>query len=192
MILWGGGTTGPSVPPGTYRVRMTADADVETAELVVKRNPLFTDVSDEDLRAQYELAIKIRDKVSEANQAVIDIRTMKKQISDRLEKNTDAQLRSAGAKAVASLSAVEGEIYQVKNQSGQDPLNFPIKVNNRLASLLDVVGSGDGRPIASAYPIFTDLTGELKVLTDRLKQVVATDVAAFNARAKKLNLEPII
>jgi photosystem II stability/assembly factor-like uncharacterized protein len=192
MILWGGGTTGPSVPPGTYRVRMTADADVETAELVVKRNPLFTDVSDEDLRAQYELAIKIRDKVSEANQAVIDIRTMKKQISDRLAKNTDAQLRSAGAKAVASLSAVEGEIYQVKNQSGQDPLNFPIKVNNRLASLLDVVGSGDGRPIASAYPIFTDLTGELKVLTDRLKQVVATDVAAFNARAKKLNLEPII
>jgi photosystem II stability/assembly factor-like uncharacterized protein len=192
MILWGGGTTGPAVPPGTYRVRMIADRDSTTRTLIVKRNPLYADVSDDDLRAQYDLAMQIRDKVSAANQAVIDIRAMKASIADRVAKSTDAQLKAAADKATQALSAVEGEIYQVKNQSGQDPLNFPIKVNNRLASLLDVVGSGDGRPIANAYPIFTDLVAELKVLTDRLKQVVATDVAAFDVHVRRLGLGPIL
>ena len=90
-----------------------------------------------------------------------------------------------------NLSAVEEDIYQVRNQSGQDPLNFPIKVNNRLASLLGVVGNNDGRPIANAVPIFNDLKTELKVETDRLQKVLMIDLPAFNAEAKRLGLETI-
>ena len=58
----------------------------------------------------------------------------------------------------------------MKNQSGQDPLNFPIKTNNRLASLLRVVGTGEGRPIGNVEPIFEDLQKELKAETDRLRK----------------------
>lgn len=192
MILWGGGTTGPTVPPGTYSVRMTANGQTQTEPLIVKRNPLFTDVTDADLQAQYDLAVRIRDKVTEANQAVIDIRALKQQMADRTAKSADQQLKAAAEGATAALSVVEGELYQVKNQSGQDPLNFPIKINNRLASLLAVVGSGAGRPIANAYPIFADLAAELKVLTERLKRLMGTDVAAFNARVKELGLVPIL
>jgi hypothetical protein len=89
------------------------------------------------------------------------------------------------------LSAVEQEIYQVKNQSGQDPLNFPIKVNNRLAALLGVVSNPDAKPIASAYPIFADLKSELKVQTDLLQKVLSTDLPLFNTEATRLGLEPI-
>jgi hypothetical protein len=190
MILWGGSTTGPEVAPGKYTVRLTADGKTVSQPLVVKRHP-FHAATDADLKAQETLALQIRDKVSEANSSVIQIRDIKKQITDRLAKSQDAQLKAAGDRLEKNLSAVEGEIYQVKNQAGQDPLNYPIKVNNRLASLLGVVTRADMRPIGNAQPIFNDLKAELKVQTDRLQQVLRTDLPAFNTEAKRLGLEQI-
>jgi photosystem II stability/assembly factor-like uncharacterized protein len=191
MILWGGNVQGPVAAPGVYQIRFTADGRTQTQPMRVRRNPLFKDVTDADLQAQFDLAIQIRDKASEANDTVIQIRRLKSQIADRLTKSPDASLKAAGDRATASLSAVEGEIYQVRNQSGQDPLNFPIKVNNRLASLLSVVNRGDTRPSSNIPAIFKGLIAELKVQTDALAKVLAGDVAAFNAQAKKLGLEPI-
>ena len=74
MILWGAGTNGPAVPPGKYTVRLIADGATSTAPLVVKRNPRIPEVSDADLRAQYAFGTKVRDKATEANEAVIAIR----------------------------------------------------------------------------------------------------------------------
>jgi hypothetical protein len=116
---------------------------------------------------------------------------LKSQVEQRLGASKDRQLQAAGATLQKNLSAVEEEIYQVRNQSGQDPLNFPIKINNRLASLLSVVNRGDGRPIGNAEPIFNDLVGELKAQTDRLQQVLARDLPAFNAQLAKLKLDPV-
>jgi photosystem II stability/assembly factor-like uncharacterized protein len=191
MILWGGSTNGPAAPPGRYTVRLTADDHTVSQPLVVKRNP-WHEATDADLRAQFALAIQIRDKVSEADRAVIQIRDIKRQVDDRLAKASDAQIKSAGDKLTSDLSAVEGEIYQVKNQSGQDPLNFPIKVNNRLAALLGVVSRSDAAPIASAAPIFTDLKSELKVQTDRLQQVLRSDLPTFNTLLTKAGLTPVV
>ena len=191
MILWGASTAGPTAPPGTYQVRMTADGATQTKPLVVKRNPLFTDVTDADLQEQFALSMEIRDKVSEANTAVIRIRAIKRDVADRLTKSPDAKLKEAGDRLTKNISAIEEEIYQVRNQSGQDPLNFPIKINNRLASLMGIVSAGDGKPIANARPIFTDLVAELKVQTDRLQRAVATDLAAFNTEARRVGLEPV-
>jgi photosystem II stability/assembly factor-like uncharacterized protein len=191
MVLWGATTSGPTAVPGDYTVRLTVDGGMQTQPLVVKKHPLYTDVTQADLQAQFDLSIRIRDKVSEANGAVIAIRRIKADVADRLEENDDSGLRRAAERLTGNLSAVEEEIYQVRNQSGQDPLNFPIKLNNRLASLLRVVGRGDGRPIANAEPIFNDLVAELKVQTDRLDRVIATDLAAFNTEARRLGLEAV-
>ena len=133
----------------------------------------------------------MRDKVSEANQAVIDIRRIKADVADRVSKSPDPRLKAAADALVLGLSEVEGEIYQVKNQAGQDPLNYPIKVNNRLASLMSMVNSGDGKPIGNALPIFTALSGELKVLTDNLDRILAKELAAFNTEAARLKLEAV-
>ena len=191
MILWGAGNQTPAAPPGTYQVRLTANGQTQTKPFRIRRNPLFTDVSDADLQAQFDLAVRIREKVTEANGTVIRIRDLKTQVEQRLAASKDAQLQNAGATLQKNLSAIEEDIYQVRNQSGQDPLNFPIKLNNRLASLLSVVNRGDGRPIGNAEPIFNDLVGELKVQTDRLQQVQARDLAAFNAHAKRLKLDEV-
>jgi hypothetical protein len=191
MILWGGSTNGPNAPPGTYTVRLTADGKTVSQPLVLKRNPLH-EATDADLHAQFALAIQIRDKVSEANAAVVQIRDIKAQVADRLNKSQDPALKSAGDKLSTNTGAVEQDVYQVKNQSGQDPLNFPIKTNNRLASLLGVVSRSDERPIASALPIFNDLKAELKVEMDRYQRVLVTDLPAFNKEATRLGLPPIV
>jgi photosystem II stability/assembly factor-like uncharacterized protein len=187
MVLWGATTNGPAALPGTYQVRLTVDGKPHTQPLVVRRHPLRT-ATDADLQEQFALASRIRDKVSEANNAVIQIRSLKRDVTERVAKSSDAALKAAGDRLTKNLSAVEEEIYQVRNQSGQDPLNFPIKINNRLASLLRVVNTGEGKPIANAEPILKDLSAELKVQTDRLQQVLAADVPPFNAESQRLGL----
>ena len=190
MVLWGASTNGPAALPGTYQVRLTVDGRSQTQPLVIRRHPLRS-ATEADLKEQFDLALRIRDKVSEANNAVIQIRRIKTQVAERTGKSTDAGLRTAGDRLTSGLTAVEEEIYQTRNQSGQDPLNFPIKINNRIASLNRVVNAGDGKPIGSAYEIFQDVTAELKVQTDRLQQVLAKDLATFNAEAKRAGVAPI-
>jgi photosystem II stability/assembly factor-like uncharacterized protein len=190
MILWGGSTNGPPAAPGRYQVRLTADGKTVTQPLIVRRNP-WRAASDADLAAQQTLALQLRDKLSEANASVVQIRDVKRQVTDRLTKSNDEKLKTTGDKLSTNLSDVEDDIYQVKNQSGQDPLNYPIKVNNRLASLLGVVTRAEGRPNAQLYSIFNDLKAELKVETDRLQKVMLTDLPAFNAELRRLGLETI-
>jgi photosystem II stability/assembly factor-like uncharacterized protein len=190
MILWGASTNGPAAVPGTYQVRLTVDGQPQAQPLVVRRHPLRS-ATDADLKEQFDLAIRIRDKVSEANQAVIDIRLVKEAVAERTAKSPDRGLEAAAGTLTKNLTAVEEAIYQTRNQSGQDPLNFPIRINNRIASLNRVVNNGDGKPIGAAYEILKEVSAELKVETDRLAQVLAKDLAAFNVEATRLGLVPI-
>ncbi|MCC6772965.1 MAG: glycosyl hydrolase, partial [Gemmatimonadaceae bacterium] len=192
MILWGAGTSGPAVPPGRYTARLTVDGRRLTAPIVVKRNPWITDVTDADLVAQYRFGRQVRDKATEANRAVIAIRNTKRQLDDRYKRAAnDAALKSAGETLRANASGVEENVYQVRNQSGQDPLNFPIKVNNRLANLLYMAERGDGRPTTNMPEIFGILGTELKGYTTTLEQVWKNDLAAVNKELARLNLPAI-
>src|SRR5262249_48907287 len=140
---------------------------------------------------RYDLGIKMRDKVNEANAAIINIRRIKQAIVDRESKSQNADVKALGEQFINELSAVEETVYQVRNQSNQDPLNFPIKTNNRLASLLRVVETGDGRPTSNAVPIFNDLTAELKTETDKLQQVIGAYLPRFNQLMQKLGMEEV-
>src|SRR5205085_8512124 len=175
--------------PGTYQARLTVDGQTLTQPIVVGKNPLST-MSDEDLRAQFELASRIRDKVNEANDAIVQIRRIKQQLLDRVQKSNSADVKAIAEQFTKEMSAVEEDVYQVRNQSNQDPLNFPIKTNNRLGSLLRVVETGEGRPIGNAEPIFNDLQRELRAETDRLRNVLTTYLPRFNQLAVRLGIEP--
>jgi photosystem II stability/assembly factor-like uncharacterized protein len=189
MILWGATQNGPMVLPGTYTVRLTVDGAAKTQSFAVSKHPLRP-VSDADLQYQWDLASRIRDKVNEANTAVIGIRRIKGEIAART-KDATKEVQDAGAKLTQALSAIEEEIYQVRNQSGQDPLNFPIRTNNRLASLLRVATTGEGRPTSNVEVIFKDLIDELKGHTDRLDRVMTTDLPAFNRMLQREEKDPI-
>jgi len=122
-----------------------------------------------DLQEQFELATKIVEKTSLANQTVIDIRKMRKDLQEKVKKNTLTE--SAVTSMIEKMTAIEEALYQVKNQSAQDPLNFPIKLNNRLASLRRSMENGDARPTDGAYQVFKELSAELDGLMGEWKTV---------------------
>jgi hypothetical protein len=190
MVLWGATQSGPTALPGTYQVRLTVDGRAQTQSFAVIKQPWHT-VSDADLQAQFDFASQIRDKVNEANSAVIQIRRLKQQLADRVTKTSNADAKAIAEEFTRQLTAVEVDLYQVRNQSNQDPLNFPIRTNNRLASLLRVVLAGDGKPTGNAGPIFEDLKAELKGETDRLQVAISTYLPRFNQLAQRIGMEPI-
>ena len=191
MILWSAGSQGPAAVPGTYQVRVTANGRTETRPLTIRMHPLYKDVTQADLEEQFRLAIQVRDKTSEANNAVIRIRAIRAQVDDRLGKTKNAKVASSGDGLKKKLSAVEEELYQVRNQSGQDPLNFPIKLNNRLASLRRSVETGDGKPTEGSYTVFKELSAATDEQLKRLEEMLQTELAAFNDLLKRQKLEPI-
>jgi hypothetical protein len=191
MILWGVRNLAPVAPPGRYTVRLSADGQTQSAPLTIERHPWITDVTDADLQAQYAFGRRVRDKVNEANSAVIAIRRVKAQLDNRLEQSEDERLAEAGETLTTNASEVEANVYQVRNRSGQDPLNFPIKVNNRLANLLSMSERGDGRPMNNMEEIFQILVDELGGYTDRLEEVWATDLADVNRELERLGLDPL-
>ena len=191
MILWGATQNGPTVLPGKYQVRLTADAVTQTQPFTVVKHPR-RNISDADLQYQWELATRIRDKVNEANLAVVNIRRIRNEAAEK-SKGTPKEVVAAAEALSKSLTAVEVDLYQVKNQSGQDPLNFPIRTNNRLASLLRVAITGEGRPTSNVVPIFDELQAELKAEQDRLDKVLASDLVTLNrmlTREKKAPISP--
>ncbi len=184
---------GPFVPPAAYRVRLTADGKAQERPLIVLKDPRLKDVTDADLRAQYELARKVRDKTSEANDAVIRIRKIRAQVGDRLKAagQAAAAIQSQVDALLGRLSAVEEALYQVKNRSPKDPLNFPIRLNNRIAGLQRVIEESDARPTQQACGVFKELSAELEEHQATLRAALDTDLVALNRTLQKMHLDPV-
>jgi hypothetical protein len=191
LIMWAGSTRGPQAAPGRYSVRLTAAGVSRTQQFELRRNTAVPNVTDADLIEQFTLARQINEKVSAANDAVVRIRGIKSQIAERTGKRTNAAVKKAGDGLTERLTDVEGEIYQYRNRSSQDPLNYPIRLNNKLAALQGTVESGDSRPTAQSYEVFKELSGRLDKELARLDALVKGDLAAFNKQLNAARLEPI-
>ena len=135
-------------------VVVTVDGERYQQPLEIERDPRLNDVTDRDLQEQFALASQIRDKLSQANEAVIRIRALKASPSV-------AAIR-------AQLEAVEEELYQVRNRSPRDTLNYPIKLNNQLAVLQSYVDTGSSRPTDQQYAVFKELSRNLDAILARL------------------------
>jgi photosystem II stability/assembly factor-like uncharacterized protein len=190
IILWAGSMRGPAAPPGQYQVRLTAAGQTKTQTFAIVRNPLGMS-TDADLQEQFRLAKQINDRVTAANEAVLRLRSIKAQIADRLTKLKDAKIKASGDTLTDKLTEVEGEIYQYRNRSSQDPLNFPIRLNNKLAALQGIVESGDYKPTDQSYAVFKELAAQLEKQLGRVDALIETDVDAFNKQIVRKKLDPI-
>jgi hypothetical protein len=90
-----------------------------------------------------------------------------------------------------SLAAVEQEVYQVKNQSSQDPLNYPIKLNNKIAALMGVIESADHRPTQQTYEVFAELSKVLDAELQKKDAAVKNDLPRLNAAFQREKIEPV-
>lgn len=186
MIIWGARPqNGPKAPPGKYQVRLTAGNYTQTYPFQIKMNPNLKGVTEADLKETFDLAMKIRDRESQANEAVIKIRKIRKQVEDGLKTNSDPTVNQAAKDFIAKITAVEEDLYQTKNRSGQDPLNFPIKLGNRISAVRRSLETGDAKPTAGVYKVFDELSKELDTHLTKLDAIFTGDLPLLN---QKLNL----
>ena len=188
MIVWSARPTrGPKAPLGTYRARLKVGEEEQTTSFDIRIDPNLKGITAADLEEQFTLASLIRDKTSETNEAVIAIRKMKTQLSDA---NSEA-ITDAAQEFTMGISAIEQELYQVKNQSNQDPLNFPIKLNNRFASLRRSVENGDAKPTDGAYKVFEELKIELNTHLNNLEELKTKHLPVLNRLLTSNGLEEL-
>jgi photosystem II stability/assembly factor-like uncharacterized protein len=195
MIMWAAGVNGPVAPPGTYRVRLTTGGKTFTESLVVRKDPRSSATLAE-LREQFDFLIKIRDRVTEANNTVRTTRNVRWQADDRARqiagKPQEAEYKQLSGELMSRLSTSEQEIYQVRNQSSQDPLNYPIKLNNKIAALSGVVASTEARPTKQSYDVFNELSAALETQLKSSKSSIDELLPRINAVLRAAGLQPIV
>lgn len=193
MILWWSSMNGPKAIPGDYKVALSTDSETVQDFKIVK-DPRST-ATDQDLKEQFDFLQSVVDKVSETHNAVQYIRNTKNQIKDVLAQVKDVEgaeeVKEMGKEINRELSEIEERLYQTRNRSGQDPLNFPIRLNNKLAHLNSLMAVGDFRPTDSAIEFQMMVTAEIDEELKKLQQVYQEDIPEFNKKVKALDWDPV-
>jgi phage-related tail protein len=172
-------------------VRLTVGETTLTQSFAIRKDPRV-EASDDDLRAQFALLLKIRDKLSETNDAINQLRSLRSQIEDwekRSQGRKDNEAIAEAAKAMKEgLAAVEAELVQTSWKSSRDALTAPSKLNAKLATLGNVVGGSDAAPTTQAQEVFATLSERLDAQFERLETLIRRDVPRFNALVQEQNL----
>jgi photosystem II stability/assembly factor-like uncharacterized protein len=183
MILWAASLRGPKVVPGTYKVRMTLDGQSQEQSFKVLADPRY-ESTQEDLESQYTYLLAVRDKITETHQAIKLIRLYRSELDSLTTKPENLE------KIKAEMQEIEETLYQTQNRSGQDPLNFPIRLNNKLAHLTSVVGSGDYRPTDSSEEVRKEITTQIDVQLARFRKLEREQISrVLNIEEMKTKLE---
>lgn len=185
MIFWAAGNRGVAALPGSYRVRLIADGKPLEQTFTIGADPRVQ-VTPDALKARFDLAQAVTARVNEANNAVLLVRGIRAQ-TDALGKGGKPVPAPVGM-LMAKLSAIEAEIYQVRMQSRQDPLNYPIKLNNKLAALIGVIESAEAPPTDGTRAVFAELSAELDVQLKALEAALGEGIPAANAALKAKGL----
>ena len=193
--LWAGSTDGPEALPGKYQVRLTVHGKSYTEPLEIQPDPRLT-LSRQDMEKQFDLLIKIRDSVTQAHDAINQIRDIRSQIQ-ALDKRLHGQpqakaVAEAGKELDKKMTPIEEVLIQTKAKSNQDVLNYPIRLNNYLVALGGVVASADSAPTQASYDVYDMLSKQLDEQLGKWRQVLATDVPAFNEIVRKQAVPAIV
>jgi hypothetical protein len=179
--LWAGSVAGPKVLPGHYQVKLTVDGASQIQPLEIVPDPRGTATQDE-LAKQFALHAEINALLSEVHQAVLDIRATRVKIMAAKKAATGSQAAKVAAAADAldaKLTATEEILIQPRSHASEDALNFPVRLNNMLAALGALVGSGDAAPTVQEEAMFAELKGEAAPALARWRELKTGEVAAF-------------
>jgi photosystem II stability/assembly factor-like uncharacterized protein len=186
---------GPVAAPGHYYVRLQVGDQTYTQPFEVRKDPRIT-TSDADLRAQFDLLLAIRDRLSEVHDGINAIRSIRKQTEEWETRTKDHEIHDQVASAAKELRdkllALEGELTQVKAKVRSDTMDHPIKLNAKVAALASVVSSGEAAPTRQARQVFDELSARVAAELQRLREVIDSDVAAFNTLIREASIPAIV
>ena len=185
MVLYSSPNLGPKAVPGTYLIRLIVDGDTTQQNLTVLGDPRMSNTSS-DYQTQFEFLIQVRDKVSQAHRAMHDIEKIRQEINFIKPKIKDPILLDKITTFMTQLTTIEGTIHQTKNKSNQDPLNYGIKVNNRLAFLMADQQRGDYPPTDQAYQVFNELATDLDRILKEMTNLCNQNIPNLNKAINEL------
>ena len=190
--MWAGRVTGPKAMPGKYKVRLTVEGQSMETDFEILADPRSM-ATPQDYQAQFDYLISVRDKLSETHLAIKQIRDVRTQINGITESLKDRDgmegLTDEAKDILDRMKAIEEALYQTQNQSGQDPLNYPIRLNNKLAHLSSQAGVGDYPPTSQAVEFKKEVTGDIDKELGQLKQIMSNDIPALNQKVKDAGVD---
>ncbi len=188
-------TGGHSVPPGNYGAQLSANGETQSVYFEVKKDPRW-EQTDADLKAQHELVVEVMEKLNETHDAIHQIRSVRSQAKEIAKLAVDAgynkEISGKADELFIKLTAIEDELIQSKNESGQDPINYPPKLDDQFAYLYSTVNAQDSRPTEGAYERFEDLKKELSVHLKNLDDIMGSDFKDFNGMLDEEGVSRII
>jgi photosystem II stability/assembly factor-like uncharacterized protein len=193
MILWNGAVGSPKAIPGNYKAIIKSGKDSVSVDFVVKPDPNYQ-LSAADYEAQLNFLIQVRDKFSETQKGIQQIRKIRTQINDLVlsrGKETPKEVKDKADMMVKALTSIEETLYQTKAKSGQDVLNYPIRLNDKLSGVFDVAASGFNAPSKQVKEVYAELAGQIDVQLAALKKLKEEDLKALNELITK-NAVPLI
>ncbi|HET8626136.1 MAG TPA: hypothetical protein VFL91_01885, partial [Thermomicrobiales bacterium] len=185
---------GPLAVPGAYRVRLEAAGQTFEESFAILRDPRAGD--DAGLAAQFDLLLRIRDRISALHEAVARIRALDRQLAGWARRAQRDAARGDEVVAAATtlrehLAAIEGEFIQLRATTIDDGLTVPAKLNVKLALLAWSVAAGYAAPTPAAEALFADLSARLDGHFTELQRAVETEGAAFDDLIRAVALPPI-
>jgi photosystem II stability/assembly factor-like uncharacterized protein len=190
MILWWSSLSGPTALPGKYDVVLSINGQSQTQEFEIVKDPRSSATQD-DLKAQFDFQNEVIAKLSETNLAIKDIRKARIQIEDVIKKAEADTIKNFGKSILEEMKEIEEALYQTKNRSGQDPLNYPIRLNNKLGHLNSLMGMGDNRPTESAIEFRKEVTARINKQLDALNLILDEKVEDFNELVKAKEVKAV-
>ncbi|MEQ8330290.1 MAG: hypothetical protein RH859_07435 [Longimicrobiales bacterium] len=193
-------TGGAWAAPGRYTIRVTAGDEEQEVGVRLGLDPRIPSVEADDMQAQFELAMDVRDHLTDVHDAIREIRSIREQTEAFVERTEEGEypdevvsaLRERADTMDVELTAIEEALIQTKNESGQDPINFPPKLDDQLAYLYSHVTNSYGRPTIGSYERASDLREETGPLLDRLDALVRDQVAAFNQALRDAGVGAVV
>ncbi len=173
QILWAGSTRGPTAVPGAYEVRLIVEDEVIMSQsFEITKDPRI-ETTQEDFEAQFGLHQTIIAKLDTTHKTINRIREVREELSDfKSDYSENSEVQERADAMLEVLSEVEGELMQTKAESFQDVLNYPIKLNNKLASLASTVATGNSRPTQQQYEVYEDIAARVDEQFDRIEPIL--------------------
>ena len=194
LIMWAGSLTGPKAIPGMYKARLTINGKAQETEFEILKDPR-TSGSLNDIKEQFDFLISVRDKLSETNLAVKKVRTTRDQISRVTEpmkgKDDMKDVNELAKSILDDMKKIEETLYQTKNKSGQDPLNYPVRLNNKLAALSGEADGGDFKPTSQVKVVKQEITGKIDEQLQLLNKIFTDKIPKFNELVKQKQVNPV-
>ena len=182
MILWNGAVGSPKAIPGQYFVKVKMGKDSMEQPFTILANPAYN-VTQQGYEDQFNTLVNIRDKFTDIQKAIKNIREVRTQINDfadRQGKDLPKEIKQKGDTINKQLTAIEEALYQTKAKSGQDVLNYPIRLNDKISGLFDYAGSGYNPPTEQVKQAYADLSGLVDIQLNKLKSLMNMDVPELN------------